>query len=73
MPREKKDEADKWHAKKWRGGHGTMGGFYFLTLVGAAVYYVQQSSGFWMGVLGILKAIVWPTLLIYKVFTLLNM
>jgi len=59
--------------KKWDGGHGTMGGFYGLALVGAAVYYVQQSDTFWLGVLGVLKAIVWPAMLAYKVFTLLSM
>jgi len=54
--------------------HGFMGGgFYGLAFIGAAVYYVQQSSGFWPGVLGVLKALVWPAMLIYKVFTMLNM
>ncbi len=71
MPKNKND-GDKM-GKKWHGGQGPMGGFYFLTLVGAAVYYVQQSDTFWMGVLGILKAIVWPAMLAYKVFALLNM
>ncbi len=58
---------------KWR-GHGAMGGgIYFFAFVGVAVYYIQQSTTFWMGVLGFLKAIVWPAMLIYKVFTLLHM
>ena len=26
------------------------------------------ASGFWMGVLGILKAIVWPAFLVFKLF-----
>ena len=54
-------------------GHGAWGGAYGLAFIGAAVYYIQHSSGFWMGVLGFLKALVWPTMLIYKVFTLLKM
>ena len=49
------------------------GGFYFLTFIGAAVYYIQQSTSFWMGVLGFFQAMVWPAMLIYKVFTLLKM
>jgi hypothetical protein len=53
--------------------HGWWGGSYFLMFIGAAVYYIQQSDTFWMGVLGFLKAIVWPAMLIYKVFTLLHM
>lgn len=41
---------------------------YGLGFVGAAVFFVQHATGFWDGVLGILKAIVWPAFLVYKVF-----
>jgi len=41
-------------------------GLYFLGFVGAAVYYLQQSTTFLTGVLAILKAIVWPAFLVYK-------
>lgn len=65
---------EKWHGKKWhRRGGGTMGWIYFLGIVGTAVHYVQQVSGFWPIVLAILKAIVWPAFLLYKVFSLLGM
>ena len=65
MPKDK-----KWHKR----GHGAMGGgVYFLAIIGAAVYYIQQANSFWPGVLGVLKAIVWPAMLIYKVFTMLHM
>ena len=70
-------EIEKPKQKKWKekmgSKHGAFGGIYGLALIGAAVYYIQQADGFWMGVLGILKAIVWPAMLIYKVFTMLNM
>jgi hypothetical protein len=42
------------------------GGIYFLGFIGAAIYYIQQSAGFWQGVVGFLKALVWPVFLIYK-------
>ena len=42
------------------------GGTYFLGIIGAAVYYIQDSSGFWGGVVGFLKALVWPAFLIYE-------
>ena len=42
------------------------GGVYFLGFVGAAVFYLQQSTTFWTGVVGILKALVWPAFLVYK-------
>lgn len=40
---------------------------YGLGLIGAAIYYISQATGFWMGVLGFLKAIVWPAFLVYEV------
>jgi len=49
------------------------GGFYGLAFVGVAIYYIAQADGFWIGVLGLLKAIVWPAFLMYKVFTMLGM
>jgi len=45
---------------------GTGGAVYGLGFIGAAVYYISQSTGFWMGVLGFLKALVWPAFLVYK-------
>ncbi len=47
-------------------GCGCGGCLYFLGAIGAAVYYIQQATGFWMGVLGILKALVWPAFLVYQ-------
>ena len=46
---------------------------YGMALVGALVYHVQHTTSFWSVVLGILKAIVWPALLIYKLLEFLNM
>ena len=42
------------------------GCMYGLGFLGAAIYYISTATGFWMGVLGFLKAIVWPVLLVYK-------
>lgn len=42
------------------------GGFYFLGFLGSAVYYIQTATGFWNGVLGFLKALVWPAFLVHK-------
>lgn len=39
---------------------------YGLGLIGAAVYYISTATGFWMGVLGFLKALVWPAFLVYE-------
>ena len=39
---------------------------YCLGFIGAAVYYISTATTFWMGALGILKAIVWPAFLVFK-------
>jgi hypothetical protein len=52
---------------------GMSGGVYGLAFIGAAIYFIQHSTTFWEGVLGVLKALVWPALLIYKVLELLKM
>jgi hypothetical protein len=46
---------------------------YALGFVGAAVYFVTHASTFWLGVLGILKAIVWPALLVFKLLQFLHL
>ena len=51
-----------------KGGCG--GAVYGLGFVGALVYYLGAASGFWIGVLGILKAIVWPAMLVFEVLKL---
>ena len=46
---------------------GRGGPFYGLGALGAAVYYIATATGFWNGVLGVLKAIVWPAFLVYEI------
>jgi hypothetical protein len=41
------------------------GAVYGLGLIGAAIYFISQATTFWLGVLGFLKAIVWPAILVY--------
>ncbi len=48
-------------------GKGCGGCAYFLGFLGSAVYYISTSVGFGNGVLGFLKALVWPAFLIYEV------
>jgi len=54
-------------------GHGCGGAIYGLGFIGALVYYLSTSTGFWMAVLGFLKAIVWPAFLVYGVLKFLGM
>jgi len=53
-----------------KGGAG--GAIYGLGLIGAAVYFIGQATSFWLSVLGFLKALVWPALLIYQLLMFLN-
>ena len=59
---------------KGRGGmcNGAASGVYGLGLIGAAIYFIGQATTFWMGVLGVLKAIVWPAMLVYELLKFLN-
>lgn len=42
------------------------GAVYGLGLIGAAIYFISTATSFWVGVLGFLKAIVWPVFLVYE-------
>jgi len=39
---------------------------YGVGLIGAAVYYIANATSFGMGVLGVLKALVWPAVLVFE-------
>ncbi len=43
------------------------GAFYGLGFIGAVIYYLSTATGFWMCVLGVLKAIVWPVFIVLKI------
>ena len=62
----------KWHGGKTHVHCGSGGAVYGLGFLGAAIYYISQATGFWMGVLGILKAIVWPAFLVFEVLKFLG-
>ena len=53
-------------------GSGAAGTIWFLGFVGAAVYFIQQATSFGTGVLGLLKALVWPAFLIYNLLDYLK-
>lgn len=47
--------------------------FYGLGFIGAAIYYISTATSFWMGVLGFLKALIWPVFLVYEWMKYLGM
>jgi hypothetical protein len=48
--------------------HASGGAVYGLGFIGAAVFYISVATSFWSGVVGFLKAIVWPAFLVYEAF-----
>jgi hypothetical protein len=48
--------------------NASSGVVYAMGLIGAAIYFISHAVGFWMGVLGFLKAVIWPVLLVYEAF-----
>lgn len=55
----------------YKGAH-IGGGFYFITYVGTLVYFLNNAEGVGEILLSFLQALVWPALLIYRIFQLLN-
>jgi len=48
------------------------GGIYLTTVVGAAVYFIQNTDEFWNVIWAIIKALVWPGFLVHRIFQLLH-
>ncbi len=68
MEKEPKEEKCCSH---WQGRSGGGDAVYCLGLIGALVYFIGQASTFWLGVLGVLKAFVWPVFLVYEALKVL--
>ena len=45
---------------------GCGGAIYGLGFLGSAYYYISTATGFWGGVLGFFKAIVWPAFFVFE-------
>jgi hypothetical protein len=64
--REAEVVVEKCHESPTSKASGAGGGaVYGLGLIGAAVYYIQQASGFGEFLVACLKALVWPAFVVY--------
>jgi hypothetical protein len=45
---------------RYRGNSSSGAALYGFGFIGAVIYFIAHATGFWMGVLGFLKALVWP-------------
>lgn len=52
-------------ADHWKTG-APNGAVYGLGFIGAVIYFISTATSFWIGVLGFLKAIIWPVILVYE-------
>ena len=52
---------------------GSGGCAYFLGFLGSAIYYIMNATGFWNGVWGVIKALVWPAFLVFSLMKNLGM
>jgi hypothetical protein len=60
-------------SKRRRKNMGDGGAIYGMGLIGAVIYFIQHSTTFAEGAIGVLKAIFWPGVLIYKALEYLKM
>jgi hypothetical protein len=66
-------ESEPTTCRRSTGTGGIAGGVYGLGFVGAVIYFIQHAAGFWDGVLGVLKACVWPAIVVYKLLGFLGL
>ena len=45
----------------------TVGLIYILGFIGSLIHYISNATSFWGGVLGVLKAFVWPVFIVMKI------
>ena len=51
---------------KMKKSDGSNGAVYAFGFIGALIYFMQAATGFGAVVTGILKALVWPAYIVYK-------
>ncbi len=77
----KKDNCDccsemhkKWWIwkKPWHSGGGSGGHIYGLGVIGALFYFLPNAANFQVIIVGIIKSIGWPALLVFKALELLK-
>lgn len=53
--------------------HAGSGAIYGIGVLGALVYFIQTATSFWDGVVGVIMAIFWPGVIVYKALELLQL
>ncbi len=50
-----------------------IGAIYGIGIFGALIYFIQHATSFTDGLVGVILAIFWPAVIVYKVLELFNM
>ena len=53
--------------------NASSGALYGIGVIGALIYFLQHATTFLMGLIGIVKAIFWPAVIVYEVLEILKM
>lgn len=72
MEKETVFSGEKKERKKPIDRHTTDSALYFFGFIGAVIYYISTASTFWIGVIGVLKAMVWPAFLVFEALKFLG-
>lgn len=76
MKKEEKlmDCKEKFFSKKHHNyNHGSSNVIYGLGIIGALFYFLQNADTFVSAIVGIVKAIFWPAILMFKLLTYLKL
>ncbi len=57
----------------WRSGGRASDAIYGFGFIGSLIYFIGHATSFGMGVLGVLKSIIWPVLLVYRALDFFRM
>lgn len=53
--------------------HAGSGAIYGMGMLGALVYFIQHATSFVNGIWGVIEAIFWPAVVVYKVLELFKL
>ena len=53
--------------------NGIWGTIYGSAFIGAVIYFIQHATSFWDGVWGVIRAMFWPAVLMYKLLEYLKL
>jgi hypothetical protein len=73
MTAEPISSAQKYQGRKVVRQTGASEVVYGMGLIGAWVYYISHATTLLIGLLGILKGIFWPAMLVYEALKFMNM